>query len=77
MPMNHRGVMKSFIKLMDILKLTDEREDIYVSWVRGFKPGEDYLARYRFRPCAPMLAFIYERVSEFDEHAFDLMNAKL
>lgn len=35
-----------------------EREDFYVNLVRGFRPGEEYLVRYRFNPCAALLAFI-------------------
>lgn len=44
---------------------------------RGFKPGQDYLARYRFKPCAPLLSYIYDRISEFDAYHFDLFNRKL
>jgi dTDP-4-amino-4,6-dideoxygalactose transaminase len=36
-----------------------EREDFYVSLSRGFKPGSDFLSRFRFNPCAPLLSFIY------------------
>jgi hypothetical protein len=36
-----------------------EREDFYVNLVRGFRPNENYLLRYRFNPCGALLAFIY------------------
>jgi hypothetical protein len=48
-----------------------EREEFYVSFSRGFKPGESFIERFRFKPCAPMLAFIYYRMQKFDPIAFD------
>jgi hypothetical protein len=39
-----------------------EREEFYVSFSRGFKPGESFIERFRFKPCAPMLSFIYHRM---------------
>lgn len=34
---------------------------------RGFKPGESFINRFRFKPNAPMLAFLYYRMSNFDQ----------
>ncbi len=48
-----------------------EREEFYVSFSRGFKPGESFIDRFRFRPCAPMMAFIYYRMQKFDAHQFE------
>ena len=39
-----------------------EREDYYVNLVRGFRPDQNYLVRYRFNPCAALLAFINHRL---------------
>ena len=35
-----------------------DKEDLYVSIARGFKPGESFIERFRMKPCAPMLHFI-------------------
>lgn len=35
-----------------------EREEFYVSLSRGFKPGQNFIDRFRFKPCAAMPAFI-------------------
>jgi hypothetical protein len=43
-----------------------EREEFYVSLSRGFKPGQSFIDRFRFKPCAPMLYFIYYRIQKFD-----------
>lgn len=48
-----------------------EREEFYVSLSRGFKPDESFITRFRFKPCAPMLAFIFYRMEKFDYKAFD------
>jgi hypothetical protein len=48
-----------------------EREDFYVSLSRGFKPGQNFIERFRFKPCAPMLAFLYYRMQKFDPHQFE------
>lgn len=48
-----------------------EREEFYVSLSRGFKPGEDFLGKFRFNPCAPLLSFIYQRLETFDYKQFD------
>lgn len=45
-----------------------EREEFYVSLSRGFKPGQAFIDRFRFKPCAPILAFIYYRMQKFDPH---------
>ena len=45
---------------------TQDKEDLYVSAVRGFKAQQNYLMKYRFKPCASMLAFIYDRMANFD-----------
>lgn len=45
-----------------------EREEFYVSLSRGFKPGQDFLSRFRFNPCASLLSFIYHRMTIFDYH---------
>ena len=47
-----------------------EREDFLVSLVRGFQPAENYLSKYRYKPCAAMLAEVYERMSTFDPYKF-------
>lgn len=49
-----------------------EREEFYVSLSRGFKPGSNFLARYRLNPCAALLSFIYIRMAEFNPHEFEL-----
>ena len=48
-----------------------EREEFYVSLSRGFKPGENFIDRFRFNPCAALLHFIHERIAAFDYRAFD------
>lgn len=48
-----------------------EREEFYVSMSRGFKPGEDFIARFRFNPNAALLSFIHTRIYEFDYKQFD------
>ena len=48
-----------------------EREEFYVSFSRGFKPGESFIDRFRFKPCAPMLSFIYLRMQQFDPKVFE------
>lgn len=70
--MNHKTGGKMIMAAASLS--TRDREDLYVSLVRGFKPGEDYLKRYRFKPCAALLNFIYFRVSTFDYHETDLVN---
>ena len=42
-----------------------------MSFSRGFKPGESFIDRFRFKPCAPMLAFIYYRMQKFDPVIFE------
>jgi len=32
-----------------------EREEFYVSLSRGFKPGEEFITRFRLKPCAALL----------------------
>ena len=49
-----------------------EREEFYVSLSRGFKPGSNFLARYRLNPCASLLSFIYIRMADFSYHEFEL-----
>ena len=48
-----------------------EREEFYVSLSRGFKPGESFIARFRFNPCASLVHFIHERISDFDYKVYD------
>lgn len=48
-----------------------EREEFYVSLSRGFKPGESFIARFRFNPCAALLNFIHDRLLKFDYKEFD------
>lgn len=48
-----------------------EREEFYVSLSRGFKPAENFINRFRQNPCAPLLAFIYQRLTTFDYKKFD------
>lgn len=53
-----------------------EREEFYVSLSRGFKPAANFLAKFRLNPCAALVAFIHQRMSEFDGHDFDLKMQK-
>jgi len=48
------------------------REDLFVSMVRGFKPGEDFLGKFRILPSAPLLSFILERMKSFDHANYDM-----
>jgi hypothetical protein len=48
-----------------------EREDFYVSLSRGFKPGENFINRFRQNPCAPLLYFIHQRLLSFDYKEYD------
>ena len=48
-----------------------EREEFYVSLSRGFKPGEEFITRFRLKPCAALLQFLYERIEDFDEKEFE------
>jgi len=48
-----------------------------VSLVRGFKPGEDYLKRYRFNPCGSLLSHIADRLVSFDAYKFEVFCRKL
>jgi hypothetical protein len=48
-----------------------EREEFYVSLSRGFKPGQSFISRFRLNPCAPLLHFIYDRISKFDYKEYD------
>jgi hypothetical protein len=43
-----------------------EREEFYVSLSRGFKPGEDFISRFRLKPCAALIHFLHERIENFD-----------
>jgi hypothetical protein len=38
---------------------------------RGFKPGQAFIERFRFKPCAPMLSFISYRMEQFDPVSFE------
>ncbi len=54
-------------------------EEFIVSSIRGFKPADDPIARYRFYPHVSLLHFIYHRMVTFDDRAFqkhisDMMN---
>lgn len=40
-----------------------EREEFYVSLSRGFKPGDNFLLRYRLNPCASLVSFIHIRMA--------------
>ena len=51
--------------------LGKEREEFYVSMSRGFKPGEEFITRFRFNPCAPLLHFIQQRIQDFDYKAYE------
>lgn len=48
-----------------------EREEFFVSLSRGFKPGENFINRFRMNPCASLLSFIYQRLVSFDYKDFD------
>lgn len=48
-----------------------EREEFYVSLSRGFKPGESFITRFRFNPCASLIHFIHGRISAFDYKAYE------
>ena len=73
--MNYRngGYLINFLASFQNL----EKEDFYVSLVRGFKPAENYLNKYRFNPCGALLAHIGERLIDFDERAYDVNIKKL
>jgi perosamine synthetase len=43
-----------------------EREEFYISMVRGFKPASNYLNKFRLNPCAALLSFISYRMQTFD-----------
>lgn len=53
-----------------------EREEFFVSLSRGFSPEENFLAKFRFNPCAPLLSFIYQRLEAFNYQQFDLEMSK-
>jgi hypothetical protein len=53
-----------------------EREEFYVNMSRGFKPGEEFITRFRFNPNSSLLTFIHIRLSEFDYKLFDSDMAK-
>ena len=46
-------------------------EELYVSMSRGFKPGEDFITRFRLKPCAALIHFLNERLEDFDYNEFD------
>jgi len=48
------------------------REDMFVSMVRGFKPGDDFLGKFRVNPSTPLLKFILERMKSFDYEDYDI-----
>ncbi len=48
-----------------------DKEDFFVSLSRGFQPGDNFLARFRFNPCAALLSFLHERLVNFDYKQFD------
>jgi hypothetical protein len=52
------------------------REDLFVSMVRGFKPGEDFLGKFRLLPSTPLLSFILERMKSFDYNNYDNLRSK-
>mmetsp|Transcript_26180 Transcript_26180/g.19666 ORF Transcript_26180/g.19666 Transcript_26180/m.19666 type:complete len:112 (-) Transcript_26180:323-658(-) len=66
--MNHRKTMLFFVYLADAMRI--EREDYYVSLVRGFQAQNDYLAKYRFQPGGALLSFLYDRLVKFDPWQF-------
>lgn len=50
--------------------LSQGKKRANINRFRGFKPNEDFIGRFRFKPCAPMLYFIEYRMQKFDEHFF-------
>lgn len=46
------------------------KEIVKLNVFRGFKPNEDFIGRFRFKPCAPMLYFIEYRMQRFDQDFF-------
>ncbi len=71
---NVRASLRGAIYLVDFMG--KEREDYFISFARGFKASEDYLARYRFKPNAALLSVLYDRVSDFDAHHFQIQCKK-
>ena len=58
-------------------KFTDSMEDTIVSLTRGFKPGDDFLARFRVRPGPCLLHFMNWRIESFDTNERDIIDRKL
>ena len=49
---------------------TPNREDFTVSLIRGFKPDEDFLGKFRITPGPCLLSMMYERCRDFDYDGF-------
>lgn len=48
-----------------------------VGIMRGFPPQKDFLAKFRFRPSAPLLSFLNHRLNNFDERENEALNRPL
>ena len=42
-------------------------EGTYVAWMRGFGDQDSFLAKFRFKPCAPILAMIIKRTKTYTD----------
>lgn len=40
-------------------------EEKFVSWMRGFADADNFCAKFRFKPCAPILAMIINRTKGY------------
>jgi len=58
-------------------KFTDSVEESIVSLTRGFKPGDDFLSRFRVRPGPCLLHFMNWRLENFDLNERELSDRKL
>eukprot|EP00744_Colponema_vietnamica_P000667 GILI01001178.1.p1 GENE.GILI01001178.1~~GILI01001178.1.p1 ORF type:complete len:500 (+),score=142.25 GILI01001178.1:87-1502(+) len=47
-----------------------DHKALAVSMVRSFPPSEDFLQKFRLRPCAPLLQLLAHRLTNFDKAAF-------
>ena len=41
--------------------------ELIISKLRGFKPNENYLLKFQYRPCAANIAFLYYRLNRFNK----------
>ena len=56
---------------------TPNREEATVALIRGFKPDEDFLGKFRIRPSSMLLYFIAKRCEQFQHATFEANMAKM